>query len=127
MKMGLFLAIIIGLSAGLLFWIIIEYVLHRNVTKRSFDRYGKANFKRFKEEFEKFDWYYNPKSDKLYGKSGEYESKIYSDTYEFNDKGMLISNPIEFFRVKYFLRRYIRDKKEEGDFRSNYVKDLWQE
>jgi len=81
--------------------------------------YGRSNFKKFKEEFDKIEWVYNKRySDSLFNKSCD--SECHANIILFNNKGMILG-PISFFRSQLYVRKIIKSLKKD----KTYVKNLW--
>ena len=78
------------------------------MTKDSVDEYGWGNFKNFKKEFEKREWFYESLfPDSLFGYD-HYKTKIHASIVKFDNKGMLL-NPIAYLKMLIFKKKYINE------------------
>lgn len=77
------------------------------------ESYGYAGFKKFKKEFDKVDWFMPENSlDFLYDKKYPYHSyKIGASLFEFNKIQMVVHNPISYFFVCLYVKKYINRYK----------------
>lgn len=84
----------------------IPWQTHLDMTKDYSKVYGKANYKKFIEEFEKIDWNRDDWFENSYFHY-ESDSKIHANIYKFNGKGMLMRTPYDYYRVY----RYLKNKR----------------
>jgi len=95
----------------------IEWSVHVDMVKGRGAQYGRANYKKFVEEFQKVEWerdiYFNNSlfgSDSISGTIDEYHANI----IKFNGKGMIIKDPISYLLVKIYVKRYIKQNFEDN-------------
>ena len=91
-----------------------------------YNKYGTADFSRFKEEFKKYDWMFNRKYKKsLFGKNRN--TRIHAGRIIFEGKGMLIENWREYRKVREFVQNYIENNFEDEIKKDGFDEDLWNE
>lgn len=77
-------------------------------TVGSSDEWGWGNFEKFKKHLYKVD------KDCIYFED-EWQHSVFGDFYfhawiiKFEDKGMILSNPLAYWRVKFLMDKYIKD------------------
>lgn len=107
----LLVIILIVLFFTYIFTMHINWDVHKDMVRSSTEFYDKAGYKRFVEEFNKVDWLPN-----LYFKgslqSKDSKNKYHASIIMFNGKGMIVNNPVSYFRVVRYVNRYI--EKEFG-------------
>jgi len=108
--------IITGVIMGIAF-ILFDYGSHISMTK-SRKKYGRASYKIFMEEFCRRNW----KQDHIFKTSlfdSETDSQLHAYIIEFDGIGMIMKNPIEYFRMRLFVRSYLKTQ--------NHVKEyIWE-
>jgi hypothetical protein len=83
------------------------WLVHISMVKGEDCDYGKGDFKAFKREFDKYNW----SNDGFFENSlFDYHngSKLHASIYKFNHKGMIMNNPIEYFKSVIHIRRYCK-------------------
>ncbi|HEY8889811.1 MAG TPA: hypothetical protein VIM70_06115 [Clostridium sp.] len=96
---------IVGVIMGSSF-ILFDYGSHISMVK-SRKKYGRASYKIFMEEFYRCDW----KQDTFFKKSlfdRETDSQLHAYIIEFDGIGMIMKNPIEYCKMRLFVRSYLK-------------------
>lgn len=99
-------------------FIIVPWSAHKNMTKSFSQKHGKINFKRFVEEFNKnkYNWKYDP-NHKTSLFDYNTNSEIHASIIKFNDIGMIMRTPWDYWMTKFYIKKYI---KENFDTNQNY-------
>ncbi|TPF18038.1 hypothetical protein CBE79_04590 [Priestia megaterium] len=110
----LFLIIYIaGLAVFLFtFTFLYGYKLHKDHIRDFKTDYGKAKYKDFVREFNKYEWSIDNSSICDVLKSNRDNCRVYDDIYKFRGKYMMMSNPIELLKCKLFFNREYKKLKK---------------
>jgi len=93
---------------GMLFFIF--WLTHLDMVKIRSESYGFGSFKKFKEQFQKYQWKPQERfQTSLFGTnhSCSCETKIHASIIKFEGVGMLLY-PWDYFRVVMFVRKFIK-------------------
>ena len=102
------IALIAFLVTFILSVLLADWIIHIAMTKSSCQTYGYSNFKKFINEFSKYNWQY----DYFWGNSlfdHTSDSKFHANIIKFCGVGMVMKTPWEWYRVKCYVYRYIRE------------------
>jgi hypothetical protein len=87
----------------------VSWLVHKNCVVNTTVKHGKGSFKQFIREFNKYNWKYDGKEDALF--DNDNKCIVFKDVLLFNDTGMIMVNPLEFWKVKRYVKKY---KYKEG-------------
>jgi len=112
----LFISVIIG------FVIWASYDTHIIMVKKYTNKYGKANYNIFVQEFNKCKW----DTERWKGSLFDYstDSEIHASIIKFNGIGMIMQNPIEYLKMIYYVYQYNKKIKREEEIEMSHV---WKE
>jgi competence protein ComGC len=106
---GILLSILI---LTILIFLIVHWIVHISMVKNEGCKYGWGTFKRFKKEFDKYEWNNHGYSSSLFNYcEGGY---IHADIYKFNNKGMIMRDPFSYLLSKIYIRKhcsYVKPKR----------------
>ena len=89
----------------------IDYGVHISQVKKLTKEYGKGDYKTFIKEFEKVDWQLGEcdKKSLLYFSNGSITSMICAGLIKFNEVGMIMKTPIDYWKMCSFLKKYFKN------------------
>lgn len=99
--------------------LLVSWLTHIDMTKGDSSKQGWANYKTFKEYFNRYEW---EDSDIFKGSywNRKLDCKYHASIIKFEGVGMLINNPINYLLVNNYVRKY-PPKKKIFDFNSDFV------
>jgi hypothetical protein len=92
----------------------VSYSTHKDMVRTSTRQYGYGTFEDFKREFAKRKWIYRSLwRDSLFGSDDSYDcgNKLHASIIEFDGKGMMIKNSIEYLKVRIYIAEAVRIAK----------------
>ena len=110
------LAIVITLLVSIVGLITFNWYIHVDLTKRFISCYGWGNYRTFKREFNKTEWRDKGTEYHLLNDNGG----SVDTTYKFEEKGMIINNPISYILCQIYVKKQYR--KLVGSRKGNTVK-----
>ena len=120
--MGLIIATII---IGMIF-VTTPHPVHKSIVINNCDFWDYGTFDEFVREYEKYEWEtYGGYENSLFVKdyySNKAKTRIHANIINFEGKGMVMNNIINYYRMKLFVRREYRKRAEYIDKRQ---KGLW--
>lgn len=123
MKMMLLLFIFScsGIMTALLLTII-TWIVHVSLTREGRKDYGYATFSKFKEQFDKYEWFPHDAGDSFGAISSTEDTKFRYGIIEFEGKRMVMNNPVCWIRANVYARKYIKNNFKELKPNKNTVK-----
>ena len=89
----------------------VDWTTHKDMVRDNTETYGYAGYKEFVREFHKVEWSYREQwGDSLFSQDTfSHEGYYHASIIKFNDRGMIIKNPIEYLRVRKYVKKYIKE------------------
>jgi hypothetical protein len=115
----LFLSSIIILMILVIIAVILlpKWISHDSMTEEHSNKYGYSNFKKFKEQFIKYEWTIDDiYTESLFNK--EKDCELHANIIRFNGVGMIMKTPLDLWLVDSFIKKYIYNKY--GKVKKNY-------
>lgn len=84
---------------------LIPWQVHKSQVKNHCHTYGYANYQKFIEEMNKHKWEQRGWKDSLFDYQNK--SEIHASVFKFEDKGMIMRTPVDYFRASVFIKKYI--------------------
>jgi len=86
----------------------LDWINHIAMVRHSKEQYGWASYRKFAEQFKKVDWIYKKERkgslfSRTYG-----TDEFHASVIAFNNRGMIINNPISYLLVKRYVKKYIK-------------------
>jgi hypothetical protein len=113
--------VILVLSA-FVFHAILEWIFHIQMTKDRTHTYGWANYKKFRHQFDKRKWVFNEDYGLYSNKDNSCYYFAHLNVIKFDDKGMLIHNPVSYWLTRFYVRSYIKQNNLYKKTKGNVVK-----
>ena len=99
--------------------LLLDYSIHVSMTKEHSNKFGKANYNIFIQEFNKYEWDTKSWSGSLFNHPSN--SQIHASIIKFNGIGMIMKNPVEYLKMIIYVYKYV---KNANDNKTSYV---WKE
>jgi len=108
---------VIPIVIGLVIWA--SYDTHIAMVKRHTNKYGKANYNIFVQEFNKCKWETESFKGSLFDKSTD--SEIHASIIKFNGIGMIMQDFVEYLKMRYCLYRYLKNTKIDKEIKNTHI------